>query len=242
MNSAHATRNLLDALFEVGRTKRFVSVSSFAVYSNFAMKRGAVLDESSPLEDAPMNRHDAYAFGKLKQEEIVRDPACNHGIPYVILRPGAVFGPGRRDLTSRIGVWARGVFLHVGGANQLPLTYVDNCADAIVQAGLHPGIDGETFNVVDDDLPTSRQFLRAYRRRVRHLVSIPLPYSAVYCLSAICEFASRKIERLPRTFNRRRCAAEWKGNRFPNNALHDRVGWKPHVDMSEAMERFFAQF
>ncbi|HEX9272043.1 MAG TPA: NAD-dependent epimerase/dehydratase family protein, partial [Candidatus Binatia bacterium] len=40
MNSALTTRNLMDAFLEYGKPKRFVNVSSFAVYSNFGLKRG----------------------------------------------------------------------------------------------------------------------------------------------------------------------------------------------------------
>ena len=80
MNSALATRNLMDAFLESGKPKRFVNVSSFAVYSNFSLKRGALLDETCPLENAPQERFDAYGFGKLKQEGLVRqygiDPIC----------------------------------------------------------------------------------------------------------------------------------------------------------------------
>jgi nucleoside-diphosphate-sugar epimerase len=93
-----------------------VNVSSFAVYSNIAMKRGAVLDESAPLEDAPQERHDAYGFGKLKQEELVRECGRIRGLPYVILRPGTVYGPGKKDLTGRIGIDTFGFFIHIGGS------------------------------------------------------------------------------------------------------------------------------
>src|SRR5947209_2306668 len=72
MNSALATRNLIDGLLQFGNRKRFVNVSSFALYSNLKLKRGALLDENSPLEEAPQERFDAYGFGKLKQEELVR--------------------------------------------------------------------------------------------------------------------------------------------------------------------------
>jgi nucleoside-diphosphate-sugar epimerase len=242
MNSAVTTRNLIEAFLELGRPKRFVNVSSFAVYSNLKMDRGALLDENCPLEDAPQNRHDAYGFGKLKQEEIVYEYGKTRGLPYVILRPGAVFGPGKPDLTGRIGMSMFGFFLHVGGSNQLPLTYVDNCAEAIVLAALKTGVDGDIFNVVDDDLLTSQQFLNAYRKRVGRFVCLPLPYFVAYSLCAICECFSKHFKRLPRSFNRRRCAAEWKGNRFSNQRLHDRLGWKPRVPMNQAMEEFLAQF
>src|SRR5208283_912449 len=140
---------------------------SFAVYSNLKLARGALLDETCPLEDSPQARYDAYAFGKLKQEEIMRRYGVEHGLRYVILRPGAVFGPGKRELSGRVGIDTFGFFLHMGGNNQLPLTYVDNCAEAVVLAGLRPGVEGEDFNVVDDELMTSAEFLRAYKQKVK---------------------------------------------------------------------------
>src|SRR5204862_4253206 len=101
MNSALATRNLMDAFLEFGEPKRFVNVSSFAVYSNLSLKRGALLDETCPLEDAPQERFDAYCFGKLKQEELVMEYGDQHRLPYVIIRPGAVFGSGKKTLSGR---------------------------------------------------------------------------------------------------------------------------------------------
>src|SRR5439155_17934516 len=122
MNSALATRNLIEAFLGCGQPRRFVNVSSFAVYSNLHLKRGALLDESCPLEDAPAERFDAYGFGKLKQEQLVTEYGKKCGLPYVIVRPGAVFGPGRRDLSGRVGVDTFGFLVHLGGSNQLPLT------------------------------------------------------------------------------------------------------------------------
>jgi nucleoside-diphosphate-sugar epimerase len=78
MNSALAIRNLMDAFLRYGQPKRFVHVSSFAVYSNLHLKRGALLDETCPLEDAPQERYDAYGFGKLKQEELVKAYGDQH--------------------------------------------------------------------------------------------------------------------------------------------------------------------
>lgn len=243
MNSALTTRNLIEAFLEVGKPGRFVNVSSFSVYSNHSLRRGAMLDESCPLEDDSQARFDAYGFGKLKQDEIVQDYGAKRGLPWVIVRPGSVFGPGKRGLTGRVGIDTFGVFLHTGGGNRIPLTYVDNCAEAIVLAGTTSGIEGEVFNVVDDDLPTSRELLRAYRRRAGKFWSVPVPYPVAYAASALWEDYSRRSRgQLPPAFNRRRCAAEWKGNRYSNAKLKEKLGWTPRVPMHEALERFLAQF
>jgi nucleoside-diphosphate-sugar epimerase len=243
MNSALATRNLIEAFLKSGQPKRFVNVSSFAVYSNLHLKRGAVLDETCPLEDAPQQRFDPYAFGKLKQEEIVKQYGTEHGLPYVIVRPGAVFGPGKQAVTGRVGINTFGFFMHLGGSNQLPLTFVDNCADAIVLAGLKSGVDGEVFNIVDDELITSSDFLDAYKKAVGGFFSVRVIYPVAYLASLAWEKYSRWSKgQLPPVFNRRRCSAEWKSNRFSNAKIQQRLGWHPRVPMNEALEAFVSQF
>jgi len=242
MASALGTRNLLDALLDVGKPERFVNVSSFAVYSNMSLKRGGILDETCPLEDAPQERFDAYGFGKLKQEELVREYGRNHKLPYVILRPGYVFGPGKRELNGRVGINTFGFFIQVNGSNVLPLTFVDNCAEAVVLAGLKAGVEGEIFNVVDDELLSARQFLEAYNKRVGGR-SFCIPYSIGHLLSLVWENYSRWSKgQLPPVFNRRRCSAEWKGNCYSNQKLHERLSWKPRVPLNQAMDAFLAQF
>ena len=243
MNSALTSRNLMDAFLRYGRPKRFVNVSSFAVYSTLSLKRGDLLDESCPLEDAPQERFDAYGFGKLKQEELVKEYGRKYKLPYVIVRPGYVFGPGRSELSGRVGIGTFGFFIQVNGSNFLPLTFVDNCAEAILLAGLKANVNGEIFNIVDDELLTGRQFLKAYKKKVRSFRSIRIPYFAGYGLCSLWEKYSKwSKNQLPPAFNGRRCAAEWKGNRYSNQKLKDQLDWKPRVPMGEAMEAFLAQF
>ena len=134
MNSVVATRNLLDASLRYARLKRFVLVSSFAVYTNRQKSRR--LDESSPTDDRPELRGEAYCYAKVRQEQMVREYGENFGVPYVVLRPGSVYGGAGSEPPGRVGVGTFGFFLHLGGSNTIPFTYVDNCADAIVMAGL----------------------------------------------------------------------------------------------------------
>jgi nucleoside-diphosphate-sugar epimerase len=239
MNSVLTTRNLLDASRSGGSLRRFVNVSSFAVYSNTGKARWRLLDESAPVEARAARRGDAYCFAKLKQDELVMDYGKRYGVPFVIVRPGSVFGPGKAAITGRVGVGTFGIFLHLGGSGRIPFTYIDNCADAIVLAGLKKGVDGEVFNVVDDNLPSSRQFLRMYRRRVERFPSIYVPHILSYLLCWLWEKYSDWSEgQLPPVFNRRRWHAEWKRTRYSNEKLKTRLGWTPRVPMSEGLERY----
>jgi nucleoside-diphosphate-sugar epimerase len=239
-NTVVATRNLLEGVCEAGVLRRFVNVSSLAVYSNRALGRHALLDETCALEPNPIEREEPYVYAKLKQDEIVLEYAKRHGLSHVILRPGAVYGPGKADLTSRVGVGTFGVFLHLGGRNRIPFTHVRNCAEAIALAGITPGVDGQVFNVIDDDIPTSRQFWSGYRKYVTRRGYVPVPYPVFYAFCAAWENYSRWSEgQVPAVFNRYRCTAYWKGNRYSNRKLKDRLGWRPTVSYSEGVRGYY---
>jgi nucleoside-diphosphate-sugar epimerase len=238
--SVVTTRNLLDALVQGRSLKRFVNVSSFAVYSNFRLKRGAVWDESCPLEDHLEERHDAYAYGKIKQDELVFGYHRTHGVPCTIVRPGIVFGPGKKAIPGFVGLDTFGIFMRIGGRGRLPLTFVDNCADALALAGLVPEIEGEVFNVVDDDLPKSRAFLRRYKKRARPLRSIWVPFWVAYYLCYLWErYSARSKGQVPPVFNRRSCSFAWKGHRYSNAKIKARLGWTPRVPMEQALTDYY---
>jgi len=240
MNSVVTTRNLLDAARVHGRLRRFVSISSFVVYSNRETPRRGVLDESSQVEQHPARREDPYCFAKVKQDEIVQEYGQRFGIPYVIVRPGYVYGPGKHAISGRVGLDTFGLFLHLGGSNAIPLTFVDNCAHAIMLAGLTKGIDGRVFNVVDDDLPSSRRFLALYKQNVRRFASVYLPHAVSYACCWLWESYSRWSEdQLPPVFNRRGWHAYWKKTRYTNDRLKTELGWRPQVSTSEGLSRYF---
>jgi nucleoside-diphosphate-sugar epimerase len=233
MNSVVATRNLIEASRHQPTLRRFVNVSSFAVYTN---ANGGRLDEESSVGETG---GDAYTFAKVKQDELVTEYGQRFGLPHVIVRPGSVFGPGKEAISGRVGIDTFGVFMHLGGSNRIPLTYIDNCSDAIVLAGVTPGVESEVFNIVDDDLPTSRQFLRQYKRKVRRFRSIYVPRLVSYLLCRWWEKYSDWSEgQLPPAFNRRRWNAEWRNTRYSNEKIKAMLGWTPRVSMQEGLNRY----
>lgn len=239
-NSVVTTRNLLEASLQHHSLRRFVNISSFTVYTNTKKRQGRPLDETCAIETQPALRGDAYCFAKVKQDELVADYAERFGIPCVIVRPGHVYGPGNEAISGRVGIGTFGVFLHLGGSNAIPLTYVDNCAEAIALAGMTSGTDGEVFNVVDDDLPSSREFLRLYKRHVTRFRSIYVPHLLSYALCCLWERYSTWSEgQLPPVFNRRKWHANWKSTCYTNAKVKARLGWAPQVPTPEALLRYF---
>jgi len=244
LSTVVTTRNLLEGVAGQPGFKRFVNVGSLAVYSNSTLRRGQALDENCPVESDPVGRNDPYCFGKLRQDELVSLYGRTRGVPYVIVRPGPIYGPrSRAAVHGRVGIDTFGFFLHLGGGNQVAFTYVDNCADAIVRAGLVPGIEGEVFNIMDDDLPSSREFLAEFKRQAYPFRSFWVPYPVFLAFSVLWEkYSARSAGQLPPAFNRRLCAAYYRGDHYSNEKAKRLLGWKPGIDTVEGLRRHCEYF
>ncbi len=237
LNTVVASNRLLDAL--AGTPRTIVMVSSMGVYGTAALRRGAVVDERTPLEPHP-ERRDVYSHAKWRQEKLFRERCAQEGHRLVIIRPGVIYGPGGSPMSARVGLNFFGVFLHLGGGNRIPLTYVDNCADAIVATSENADAFGHAFNVVDDDLPTARGYLRRYRREVVPVRAIPIPYLGMQLISRSVEwYHVRSRGQLPAVFTRYKTKSLWKGTRFDNTKLKC-IGWSPRVSTREGLAKSFA--
>lgn len=230
--------NLFRAAVEAN-VPRFVLVSSLGVLGAAGVPRGALVDEETPLESHP-ERRDPYTLAKLRQEQLAWKFQRESGLPLVVVRPGVIFGPGQNLLSARVGLSVFGVFLHLGRGMTMPLTYVDNCADAIVKAGEAPGIEGRAFCIVDDDLPTSRRLLSLYRRRVKAIPFVPVPFAVLQGIARLNVWYSDRTQgHLPAVFTPYKVDAMWKGHRFTNARLKRELGWQPRFPMAEALDRSF---
>jgi nucleoside-diphosphate-sugar epimerase len=128
----------------------------------------------------------------------------------------------------------------MGGSNLVPLSYVVNCAEAIVVAATHPDAVGQVYNVHDDEMPTASQYLRAYKKNVRSLRSVRLPYFLTRFLAGRLEGYQRRSQgQLPAIITRYKAAAAWGGNTFSNAKLRG-LGWRPLVSTQDGMMRTFA--
>jgi nucleoside-diphosphate-sugar epimerase len=236
-NTVLGTRNLLETAGAAG-VRRIVLISSFSVYRTEPLARGALHDETVPIEAVGIEKG-PYAYAKTRQEQMYNEYRERYGFESVILRPGVIYGPGGGAFSSRVGISALGFFFGLGGGATLPLTYVDNCADAVAQATLHAHA-GSTFNVVDDDLPSCRRYLRAYRRSVKRLRVLPVPYWAFLLGSRLLVRYNRRSKgQLPAVFTPYIVRSMYRPLRYTNAALKA-IGWQPRVSTAEGMARAFS--
>jgi 2-alkyl-3-oxoalkanoate reductase len=233
------TEQLLEAMNRHG-CLRLVHVSTFSVYDYAALPVDSVLDERSPIEDTPQRR-DEYAQTKLAQEALVRDFGSTEGAEVTILRPGAVYGTGNLWDAGHAAT-LNGVGLAIAPRAVQKLTYVDNCAAAIVLAVECPASIGTTLNIVDDDLPTQQEFAAAMRAAGHDVpFSVPLPYRMMRALADLLDEISRRWfdgrAKLPYFLMPAKLDARFRPLRYTNAEAKRVLGWHPTVGLDEALRR-----
>lgn len=206
------TTAVLDAM----TTQRLVLVSSIAVYDTMALVPGAALTEECALETEDTAR-DSYTQAKLAQERLVNTARC----PAWILRPGAIYGPGR-TWHALMGFWASKLHVSIASAGQLPLVHVDHVAQSLVQAAHTPPDHNGPLNVVDDDLPTRAHFLTRHRALTGWpRLNISVPYGLWHAMTRLLSPVSRA---LPGLFREPILRARMMPLRYPNTALRAALG------------------
>lgn len=236
-----ATERLLAAMDEADVT-HLVTSSSFSVYEYLNRWEWSTLDEQSPLAIKPELR-DEYCQTKLIQESLIRSHAADRGWCSVILRPGVIYG--RDNLwTARLGMQAGDRYwIRVGTFAPLPLTYVENCAEATVLAAEYRGESHDlVLNVVDDESPTQRAYVRALRRElsVRPWV-VPVPWLLMRCAARLASMTNtmmfRGTAKVPGLFVPARLHARCKPLRYSNDAIKQTLGWTPRYTWIEGIRR-----
>jgi len=149
--NAEGTRSLLEACkMAVPPVRRFVHVSSLAA-------AGPGLPESPSAEDDEPHPVTAYGESKLLGERCVRR---QQAVPYVILRPAAVYGPRDADLFLAFKSVRKGVApLIKGGKQPLSLIYAPDVAEAVVRAVKCPACEGGTYNLAHAQPCTQRELI-----------------------------------------------------------------------------------
>lgn len=138
----HSLRTLENALdYAKGKVSRFVYFSSSMVYGNFATE--------SVTEDAPLNPIGIYGALKLAGELMVKAYGQVFDLPYVIVRPSALYGPrcvSRRVLQVFIESALKGETLKVSD-ERIDFTYIDDLVAGVCLTLERSEAVGETFNL-----------------------------------------------------------------------------------------------
>lgn len=142
--NAHGTENALQAALDAG-VERFIHISSVAVIGQPDPTH--VIDETYPP-----NPVEPYQHSKLRAENRALAFHREKGLPVVVLRPGAFYGPMGEYAFNRLFFKdpMRGLIMQMdGGSHIIFPAYVGDVAQGIVLA-LDRGRVGEIYNICGD--------------------------------------------------------------------------------------------
>ena len=233
--NVRATRRLLWAAHAAG-VRHIVHISSLSVYA--VPTDGVTITEDSPYESESEARG-AYSRSKLAADRVAMD-AARRGVPVVVLRPGLLYGPGRRPPLARQSVTVNGVKLLLARPDYcLPMTHVDNVADAVLLAARTDAAVGQPFTVVDENIRQA-DYAIAYRAAAGEAWRpIFLPVTAVAWGARAVEYGCRALRRRPPvTYH--------QVQRATRSAYYDCaratavLGWRPGISVAQGLRDVFA--
>ncbi len=230
------TENLAFALRDASPgLRRFVLFSSLGAY-------GPSRPGAPHAEDAPRRPIEFYGQSKLEAEQAVE--ALGDALPWTILRPSGVYGPGDVDYFELFKSVVRGLNVFFGNKGRwFSAVYVDDLVRASLDAAEADATRGKGY-FVDDGVPVTwgtfqEEIIRASGRRV---LTLNLPEVFVD-IAAVAGEALTRIDGKPRLFNRQKARmGAQEAWTCRSDALRADTGYAPTVDVREGVERTLAWY
>ncbi len=195
--NAQGTGNLLSAVREGGRVKKFVLVSSQAAAgpSREGIPRREE-DEPAPVSD--------YGRSKLLAERHAL--ALKDKLNIAIVRPTSVYGPRDRDIFAFFGMVNKGFRTAFFEKRQLSVCYVSDIVEGTINAALEDTKSGEAFflahpDVMDWDSIGEAMACALGVKARRLLIPVPLMGAVALCAEALSALTGK-----PALLNRQKMA------------------------------------
>jgi nucleoside-diphosphate-sugar epimerase len=187
--NALLTRNLAIAATEAHTgIKKFVFISSLAAMGPSA--------NGEPVKEDDMPRPLTwYGKSKLLAEKYLREI---NNLPFIGLRPTAVYGPREKDLLLLIKSVNKGIEVYIGGGEQkLSFVYVKDLATLSVKS-LSSKIIGEFYNISDGKVYNRYAFADAAKKEThKKTIRLQLPLALIKTMAAAMDALYKKSRNTP---------------------------------------------
>ncbi|MGE0790289.1 MAG: NAD-dependent epimerase/dehydratase family protein [Sandaracinaceae bacterium] len=231
------TRHVIDACRAHG-IQRLVHTSSPAVVHRGGDIHGG--DASLPLTDVYWTHYQETKAWAEREALAANGP----DLAVVALRPHLIWGPGDPHMGPRIVSRVRNgrIALPGGGVNVIDTLYIENGADALVQAleALRPGasLAGRAYFVTNGEPRAMRDMVLGIARAAgkdARVVAIPLPIAraAGSLLESTFRWVDSETEPLLTRFTVEYMAST---HHFDISAAERDFGWTPRVSIDEGFE------
>ncbi|UPK71988.1 NAD-dependent epimerase/dehydratase family protein [Chitinophaga filiformis] len=205
--------------------KKFVFISSLAAVGPIAY------NASWPVPDvAKPQPVTSYGKSKLLAEEYL---GVISDVPWVVLRPTAVYGPRERDLFVLFKTYRRGLEPYMGkGAQWLSFVYVKDLAQAALLALTAP-VSGTVYNISDGNRYDRYALANVIKQHLKlHTFRVHLPLPVIKSVATIMEMVSRGAPLLNRDKLNELTAENWDCN---IEKIRQDLGYRPAYDLEKGI-------
>jgi nucleoside-diphosphate-sugar epimerase len=208
--------------------KRFVHVSTVGVLGHIA--------HPPADENAPLNPGDIYQATKAEAELWLRDFGPKNGLPFTVIRPAAIYGPGDTRLLKFFRMAARPRLFLVGHSRGLyHLVHVEDLVKVLLLAAAHPAALNEVFICGNPECVSLEQIARIVAGELGNRFRVVrLPAGPLFLAADVCEWVCRKIGVEP-PIHRRRLAFFTKDRSFDTRKLRERLGYAMRYSNEEGL-------
>ncbi len=213
-----STRLLAQAALEQPAFKRFVHVSTVGVHGH--------IEDPPANEEAPFRPGDIYQETKAEAETWLHAFAAEQNLPYTVIRPAAIYGPGDTRLLKLFKMAMRPLFILLGNGKCLyHLIHIEDLVGAMILAATAPSALGEAFICGNPTSMTLEGIGRIAGEALGHKVRVlRLPAWPVFLLADLNEAICRPFRLKPLLY-RRRVAFFTKDRSFDTSKLRDVLGY-----------------
>ncbi len=212
-----------------------VYLSSIAVYG--LIHRGERIDELTPWDESPEKR-DSYGQSKIEAEQYATAIGLKTRLAVTILRPGVVYGPGRRLPVALLGFQAGKTCVVFGKWSlRFPITYIDNLVDAMVLAA-ETGGGLRKYIIIDDDDLTLRQY-HATKAAIDKTRTMFCPGWLVLVGPTLLNGLTRivPVGGAKAAIWQRQAQRALQDRWYDTRLIRKELGWTPRVSLREAIEK-----
>jgi nucleoside-diphosphate-sugar epimerase len=225
--NVRGVERLLEASAAAG-VRRFVHTSTVGVHGHVA---NPPADETSPLDPG-----DIYQATKAEGEKLALGFHAARGLPVVVVRPGAIYGPGETRLLKLFRAIARGRYAVVGSGRPLyHLVYIDDLVAGFLLALDHPSAPGEAF-IIAGPRPISQADLASLiaRKTGGRVLPVRIPAAPIQWAGDLVEAVFVPLGLEP-PLHRRRVDFWTKSRAFSIEKARRVLGYEPRVDVEEGV-------
>jgi nucleoside-diphosphate-sugar epimerase len=223
-------RNLLESCLSAS-IRQFIHVSSAGVLG--PLPRGVVADESFAFR--PSN---AYEESKCEAEKEIVAFGEKHGLPYTIIRPEFVYGPGDTHVLGLFKAIKERRFLLLGdGTSLLHPTYIDDLVHGIDLCINNPAAIDQAYLIIGERALTVRDLALTIAAELNvGLPKVKVPLFLAYAAAGVLELGG-KIAGFEPPLTRSRLKFFTQNRSFSFEKARSHIGYIPQISFSEGVKR-----